>query len=132
MKIAATIARVLLGLAFTVFGLNGLLHFMPSPPIAGVAGQFARLLMVSHYMLAVALIQLVCGILFIVNRYVPLALTMLAPVLVNILLFHLLMSPRDIGAGVVATICWLIVFASVRHAFDGILQPTGVGKSVPA
>ena len=79
-------------------------------------------------MVPVFLLQLLSGILFLINRSVPLALTLIGPVLVNILLFHILMDPGGIAPGVLATVCWLIVFSSVRTAFAGILRPTGQGQ----
>lgn len=123
MKIAATICRYLLGLMFFVFGLNGFLHFIPlPPPTSPVALQFMMAMVVSHYLVLVFLVQLIGGILLLVNRFVPLALTLLAPVIVNILNFHILMNPSGIGPGLLATILWIVVFLSVRPAFYGILQ----------
>jgi putative oxidoreductase len=124
MKIAALVARILLGIMFTVFGLNGFLHFIPqSPPPNLLAGQYMGALAGSHYFTVVFAIQLVAGILFLSGRYVPLALTIIAPVIVNILLYHGLMDPKGIVPGLVATILWLILAHSVRSAFAGILQP---------
>jgi putative oxidoreductase len=123
MKIASTIARYLMGIAFTVFGLNGFLHFLPMGPMPVLAGQFFTVLFVSHYLYPIFAIQLICGLLFLVNRYVPLALTMIAPIIVNILLFHTLMNPPGIVPGLIVTICWFLVFYRHRAAFAGILQP---------
>ena len=122
MKIVATIARYLLGLIFTVFGLNGFLQFLPMMPMPPQAGQFIGALVGSHYMVPVFVLQIVSGLLFLANRYVPLALTLIAPVIVNILMFHVLMNPSGIVPGAIATVCWLVVFYSVRPAFDGILR----------
>ncbi len=122
MKIASTIARYLLALIFTVFGLNGFLHFIPMMPMPPLAGQFVSVLVASHYVLPVFLLQLVCGLLFFINRYVPLTLTLIGPVIVNILLFHLTMNPSGIVPGLIATVCWFILFYSVRPAFDGIFR----------
>ena len=85
MKITTVIARFLLGLIFLVFGLNGFLHFIPSPPPSGTAGQFVGALFVSNYLVVVFLLQLISAVLLLINRYVPLALTLLAPIIVNIL-----------------------------------------------
>src|SRR5256714_14843687 len=93
MKIITVIARFLLGFIFLVFGLNGFLHFIPMPPPSGTAGQFIGALFVSNYLIVVFLLQIVPAILLLINRYVPLALTLLAPIIVNILLFHALMAP---------------------------------------
>src|SRR5580658_6571699 len=100
MKIVTLIARVLLGLTFVVFGLNGFLNFIPQQPLpAGPALQFILALAATHYVHVVFAIQLIAGILFLVNRFVPLALTLIAPVIVNILLFHGFMAPSGILPG---------------------------------
>jgi len=96
MKIAAIIARSLLGLLFLVFGLNGFLHFIPMPPPTGLAGQYMGALFVSHYLVAVFLLQVAGGFLLLVNRFVPIGLVLLGPVIVNILLFHSLMAPEGL------------------------------------
>jgi putative oxidoreductase len=122
MKILTTISRFLLGLIFLVFGLNGFLHFIPMPPPTGVAAQFMGAMFVSKYLLFVFAIQLIGGALLFIKRYVPLALTLLAPVIVNILLFHFLMAPSGLGLALLVAILWGIVFASVRSAFAGIIE----------
>lgn len=120
MKIAATMARILLGLLFTVFGANGFLHFIPMPPPAGLAGQYMGALFVSHYLVVVFLVELIGGLLLLVNRFVPLALVLLGPVIVNILCFHALMAPEGLPMALLAAVLWFVVFASVRGAFSGI------------
>jgi putative oxidoreductase len=125
MKIASIIARYLLGLTFTVFGLNGFLHFLPMGSMPPMAMQFFTVLSESHYLEPIFALQLICGLMFLTNFYVPLALVMIAPVIVNILLFHILMLPAGIVPGLVATACWFLVFFSVRRAFDGILRRKG-------
>jgi len=101
MKIAATIARYLLGLMFLVFGLNGFLHFIPAQPMPkGLALQYVSALGQSHYMVPVFLLQVVGGALLLLNRFVPLALVLLGPVIVNILLYHLLMAPEGLPPGI--------------------------------
>jgi putative oxidoreductase len=123
MKITIGIARFLLGLIFLTFGLNGFLHFLPASLPSGTAGQFVGALFVSHYLVAVFLFQLVAAVLLLINRYVPLALALLAPIIVNILLFHTLMDPSGLGLAIVVTVLWIVVFLSVRAAFAGLLQP---------
>src|SRR4051794_25730356 len=122
MKTTSLIARFLLGLIFLVFGLNGFLHFIPMPPPSGVAGQFLGALFVSKYLLAVSGLQVISGALLLINRYVPLALTILGPIIVNILLFHALMNPAGVALAVFVTILWGVVFVRVRSAFAGIFQ----------
>jgi len=122
MKITSVIARFLLGLIFLVFGLNGFLNFIPMPPPTGVAGQFLGALFVSHLLVPIFAIQLIGAGLLLVNRYVPLALTLLAPIIVNILLFHLLMAPSGLPLAIVVTVLWVLAFLNVRSAFSGLVQ----------
>lgn len=120
MKIAVLIARILLGLIFVFFGLNGFLHFLPSPPIPGLAGQYLGALVASHYVLAISGLQVIGGILMLAGRYIPIALIILGPIIVNILLFHATMAPAGIGPGLLTAVLWIIVFIGVRRAFDGV------------
>jgi hypothetical protein len=122
MKIVAHIARLLLGIIFLVFGLNGFLHFIPMPPPSGVAGQFMGALFVSHYLVFVFLLQLIPALLLLSNRYVPLALTLLGPIVANIVLFHALMAPGGLPLAFVVAVLWCVVAYSVRPAFAGIFQ----------
>src|SRR5438105_3456891 len=131
MKILGNISRFLLALVFTIFGLNGFLHFIPMPPPTGVAAQFMGAMFVSKYLLFVFTIQLIAGVLLFSKRYVPLALTLLAPVIVNILLFHVLMNPASLGLAIFVTILWGVVFASVRSAFAGISKARVEMKTTP-
>jgi putative oxidoreductase len=131
MKIVSTVARFLMGLIFVVFGLNGFLQFIPMPPPAGIAGQFAGALFLSHYLVAIMLIQILAGILLIANRFVPLGLTLLAPVIVNIFFFHAFMDPSGLPRAAVVIILWLVVAYSVRSAFAGILQQHVDDLAVP-
>jgi hypothetical protein len=123
MKIAAMVARYLLGLVFLVFGLNGFLHFIPQGPMPnGLPLQFIQALMQSHYILIVAAIEVIGAVLLLANRYVALALTLLGPVVVNILLFHFFLLPMGLGIALFVAVLWLVVFAYVRPAFAGIFQ----------
>jgi uncharacterized membrane protein YphA (DoxX/SURF4 family) len=121
MKIAILIARLLLGLIFVVFGLNGFLNFLSMGPMpTGLAGQFIGVLFQSHYLWVVAGLQVVGGLLLLVNRFVPLALVLLGPVIVNILLYHLFLSPAGFAPAILVTILWFIVFYGHRQYFSGI------------
>lgn len=120
MKYAYVTARILLGLAFTVFGLNGFLHFLPTPLLPGLAGQFMGALYSSNYHAVVFGTQLAGGVLLLSNRYVPLALTLLGPVIVNILSFHLFLDQGGIAPAIVVTVLWFVVFSQVRSSFAGL------------
>lgn len=121
MKITVLIARLLLGLIFVVFGLNGFLNFLNMGPMpTGLAGQFIGALFLSHYFWVVAALQMIGGVLLLVNRFVPLALVLLGPVIVNILLYHLFLNPSGSLFAIVVTVLWLIVFYAKRPYFSGI------------
>lgn len=123
MNLASRIARILLGLLFTVFGLNGYLHFIPMGPLpTGLAGAYIGALFQSHYLAVVFLFQLIPGLLLLVNRYVPLALALLAPVIVNILLYHVFLNPTGLPMAGLAAILWLLAAWNVRSAFAGLVQ----------
>ncbi len=123
MKIVLMIARLLLGLVFVVFGLNKFLHFLPmQPPPPGPAGEFFSALSASHYLVVVAALEVVGGLLLLIGRFVPLGLTLLGPIVVNILLFHALMEPKGLPLALLVVLLWLAAAWSVRGAFWGILR----------
>jgi uncharacterized membrane protein YphA (DoxX/SURF4 family) len=124
MKIAVLVARILLGLIFVFFGLNAFFNFLHAPTPPGLAGQFIGALFVSHFYVVPFGFQILGGLLLLSGRFIPLALVILAPILVNILTFHLTMAP-GILPGLVCTVLWLIVFAGHRSAFAGILSANG-------
>ena len=121
MKILTLIARLLLGLIFVVFGLNGFLNFINMGPMpSGLAGQFITALSLSHYFWVVAALQVAGGVLLLVNRFVPLALVLLGPVIVNIILYHVFLNPSGAIPAIVVVILWGIVFYNQRQYFSGV------------
>src|SRR5437870_3251523 len=121
MKIVVLIARLLLGLIFVVFGLNGFLNFLNMGPLpSGFAGQFIIALAASHYLWVIAGLQVVGGVLLLVNRFVPLALVLLGPVIVNILLYHFFLNRSGAHLAILVTILCFIVFYGHRQYFSGI------------
>ena len=122
MKIVTLVARLLLGLMFLVLGLNGFLGFLNlGPAPTGLAGQFMSALFVSHYYWVIAGLQVIGGALLLVNRFVPLALVLLGPVIFNILMYHLFLNHSGAGFAAVITALWFIVFFGTREYFSGIL-----------
>ena len=121
MKIVTLIARLLLGLAFVVLGLNGFLNFLNMGPLpSGFAGQFIIALAASHYLWVIAGLQVAGGVLLLVNRFVPLALVLLGPIIVNILLYHVFLNRSGAQLAILVTILWFIVFYGHRQYFSGI------------
>ena len=122
MKLVSKIARYLLGLIFAVFGLNGFLNFIPQPPPANpLALQFFTTTSSSHFAAFFFAVQLLGGLLLLFGFSVPLALTLLAAELYNILAFHLTMAPETIAPAVVASVLWVLVFLEYRGSFNSIL-----------
>jgi len=123
MKIVSTVARYLLGLMFTVFGLNGFFHFIPQPPPTNpLALQFFGAVVVSHFAAFFFAVQLVGGLLLLSGFFVPLALVLLAGELYNILAFHLTFDPASIAPALVACVLWVLVFRQYRESFNGIFS----------
>jgi putative oxidoreductase len=122
MKTASVVARYLEGVIFLVMGLNGFLHFIPFPPPPGIAGQFMGALYVSHYLWVIFAFQVIAGVLLLANRYVALAVAVLAPVIVNILTFHATMAPSGLPLALFVAVLWALIFVDVRPAFSGLFQ----------
>src|ERR1700726_3758959 len=122
MRTASVIARYLTGVIFLVMGLNGFLNFIPMPPPEGIAGQLIGALYASHYLWVIFAFQVVAGLLLLVNRYVPLAVAVLAPVIVNILSCHALMAPSGLPLALLVAVLWAVIFVDVRPAFAGLFQ----------
>jgi putative oxidoreductase len=121
-KTVLTIARYLLGFIFLTFGLNGFLHFIPMPPPTGIAGQFLGAIVASRLYVVFFLLQGVSALLLLVNRYVPLALTILGAIVFNILCIHIFMAPAGLPLALVVAILWLLTAWSVRSSFAPMLQ----------
>jgi len=97
MRVARLIARILLGLIFTVFGLNGFLHFLPMPPMSGPPAEFFGALFHTGYMIRLIFAdQVLGGVLLLIGLAVPFALLLLAPIVLNIFLFHLFLAPSGL------------------------------------
>src|SRR5215472_11903369 len=124
MKIASIISRYLLGLMFTVFGMNGFLNFIHQPPPANpLALQFFIAIGSSHFAAFFFAVQLISGVLLLLGFFVPLALTLLAAEIYNILAFHLTFAPVSIAPALVASALWVLVFLQYRQSFNSVLAP---------
>src|SRR5215475_9991322 len=127
-RIGTAIVRILLGLMLLVFGLNGFLNFMPQPKdmpqeIMTVVGA----LMKAGYMTVVSGAEVLIAVLLLTNRFVPLALTLLAPIIVGILTFHIFIAPATIVPGVIVTVMELYLAWAYRGAFRPMLR----AKTIP-
>jgi putative oxidoreductase len=123
MKIATIITRSLLGIVFLTFGANKFLNFIPSPPIAGAAAQFMGSMFATHYIFVVAACEVIGGLLLLTGRYAPLGLTLVGPVVVNILAFQTFMAPAGLPIALVVSALALFLLWSYRANFAGLIKP---------
>src|SRR6201997_2032408 len=130
MKTTSLIARYLLGLIFTGFGLNGFLSFIHQPPPASpLAMQFFVAVSTSHFAAFFFAVQVLGGLLLLTGYFVPLALTVLAAELYNILAFHLTLAPASIPPALVASVLWVLVFIQYRESFKGIFTAKAAAQA---
>lgn len=122
MKFAILIARILLGAVFVLFGANSIVHFLPMTPPPGDAGLYLSLLATHKYSAVVGLLQVVGGLLLLVGRFVPLGLTILGPILVNVVLFHTLFNAPGLPLGVVLLLLEAFLIFAYRQAFSGLFS----------
>ena len=122
MKIAVLIARILLGLLFTVFGLNTFLHFIPMTPPPGDAGVFLGLLFKYGWFVFFGILYIVAGVLLLIGRYVGVALTILGPIIVVILMFHITMEPQGIGMALFVALLEVFLIYAHWHHFGSVLR----------
>jgi hypothetical protein len=122
MKIVTIILRVLLGLMFVVFGSNAFLHFIPMPPMSGLAGDFIGAMAKSGYLVVIGACQVIGGALLLSGFYVPLGLTILGPIVVNIVLYHLFLDRAGMGMAVIVAAIFAFLLWRYRSAFAGIFQ----------
>lgn len=123
MKIVSIIARLLLGLIFVVFGLNGFLHFIHMPPPTNpLAVQFFTALSLSGYMKVVFALQIAGGVLVLLGFFVPLGLTILCPIIVNILLYHGCMAPDGLPLALVCALLALFLIWRYWANFAGLVR----------
>lgn len=132
MKIATIIARSLLGLILVVFGSNMFLHFIPiPPPPEGPAREFMTALYVSHYLYVVGALQVVGGLLLFTGRRTPLGLTLVGPVIVNIVCFHALMAPAGLPMAIVVSLLALFLLWRYREHFAGLVKSASAPSDLP-
>ena len=123
MKITTLLVRLLFGLTFVVFGLNAFLHFIPMPELPRNAmGDFLNALFRSGYIDAIGFCQVLGGLLLLLGRFVPLGLTILGPIIVNILLFHLFLDRSGLIVAFVVLALWLFLVARWWGAFAGLFR----------
>jgi putative oxidoreductase len=120
MKIAVLIARILLGLVFLVFGLNNLHPFMPMQTPPGDAGTLSTIMFVHGWIVFHGVLYLIAGVLLLVGRYVPVALVILGPILVNILLFHFTLAPVGYQPGLICAVLEVFLIYAYWPAFRAI------------
>lgn len=133
MKYAIIASRVLLGLVFFLSGLNIVLQLKAMPTLPGDPGTYNALLETHGVMKFVGVLMTIAGLLLLVGRYVPIALVILGPILVNILLFHFLIMHGGAAAGLVFTVLEVFLIFVYRESFAGLFKasPTVLPLSSP-
>jgi len=122
MRYVILVCRLLLGLMFFVLGLNNIIGFLKMPPPQSPdALTFMTILHGSHWMSFVGALMTIAGLLLLVNRFVPLALTLLAPIIVNILLYHALLWPHGMVPAILALVLEVVVVAAYFRSFLPLL-----------
>jgi putative oxidoreductase len=124
MKVVTIIARLLLGLLFAVLGSNAFLHFLPMPPMTGHSGEFMGALNSTGYLQAIAAFQVIGGLILIVGRFVPLGLTLLGPIIVNILFYHIFLDRSGMPMALVVCAIFLFLVWQYRSSFIPLLRDT--------
>ena len=121
-KYLAHAARLVLGITFTVMGLNGFLNFLPSSPVPGAATAFLGAVSQTGYLIQLVMgTQLIAGVLLLANRFVPLALVLLAPVIVNIIAFHAFLLPSGLPLALVVLALEVYLAWTYRNAYRAML-----------
>lgn len=123
MKISVLIARIVLGLAFFVFGLNFYFNFIPAQLPPGDAGTLMSVMFKHGWFAFYGLFYVVGGLLILIGRFVPIGLVLLGPILVNILLFHATLNPSGIGPGLVLTVLEVFLIYAYREHFKALFTP---------
>lgn len=124
MKKLLIILTHLFGAFWLVFGLNGFLHFFPLPEPSGMTAEFMQALHNAGYVMPIIYgTQIVAGTLLLLRRYVPLALLILGPVVLNILLYDLFLNLSGLGTGIVITAIYAALLAVHRDKFLAFIKP---------
>lgn len=114
-------ARLLFGLGFFVFGLNGFLQFMPTPPVTPEAGAllgaFAK---TGYFFPMIKIVEILVGILLLTNLYVPLALVIISPILVGITSIHLFLNPAGLPIMVILHLLHGYSVYSYKKSYTGL------------
>lgn len=124
MKYVILITRILLGLLFAVFGSNAFIHFIPMPEMHGLPGAFMEALSKSGYIYAIAALQVIGGLCLLAGtRFVPLGLTILGPVIVNIVFYHIFLDRNGLPLAIIITALSLFLPWVYRYKFPAIFRP---------
>jgi uncharacterized membrane protein YphA (DoxX/SURF4 family) len=127
-----TVARIFLGLVFFVFGLNGFLHFIPQPPPPPAAGALFGAFAASGYLLALIKgTEVIVGALLLSGRFVPLALAVLAPIMINIVAFHAFLAPSGLGLPMVLVALHAYLAWAYRAAYAPMLRARATPGAEP-
>jgi uncharacterized membrane protein YphA (DoxX/SURF4 family) len=122
MHIVAIVIRTLLGIVFLIFGVNAFVHVIPMPTPTGDAGTFMGILVHSHYLYAVKCFEIIGGAILISGRFTPLGLTLIGPVIINILFYDLFLDQSGLPLGLAIAACEIFLVERHRSAFAGVFR----------
>jgi len=123
MRIVTMVSRLLLGALMVFAGANHMFNFLPKQPLPpGVAGQFLGAMIATGFLAFVGACEVIAGLLLLINRFVPLGLTVLGPIILNIIVLDLLIAPKALPVAAVITILWILVAWTVRSVFLPFLR----------
>ena len=116
------VLRILFALSLLVFGLNKFLYFIPSPPMDGTAAELMNIYVTSGFMKMIGGLEILAGISFLFNKFVPLSLTIMIAIIFNAVVFHLLHSMAGLVPAVVSLILLLLLVYYNKSRFTSLLS----------
>jgi putative oxidoreductase len=123
LKIVSLVARILLGALFVFAGSNHLFNFFGKPPLPpGPAGQLLGGMIGTGYMNFIGVMEVIGGLLLLVNQFAPLGLTILGPLIVNIFVVNVLIAPKALPVAVLIVLFWVVGAWPFRALFFPLLQ----------
>lgn len=125
--ISTTTVRSALGLIYVFFGLNFFLHFLPMPPPpaqpGAAEGFMGGLFQAGYFFPMVKGLEVLLGSFLILNFFTPLSLIILAPISLNILLFHAFLAPGNVAVSLLIVLLHIYLFWAYKKSYSAVLHP---------
>lgn len=116
------VLRILFALSLLVFGLNKFLYFIPAVPMEGTAGELMNIYVESGFMKIIGGLEIIGGISLLIKKFIPLSLTVLAAIMVNAVVFHVLHDMSGLGPAIVGLIIVLLNVYFNKSRFTDLLS----------